>query len=147
MQVVILCGGMGFRLREETESKPKPMVEIGGKPILWHIMMLYAHHGFKDFILCLGYRGDIIKQYFLNYRALSSNFTIAIGKTRHDNIQFHTKQIESDWKVTLVDTGLNAMTGARLKRIKPFIKGPDFMVTYGDGLANVDLRALFKFHR
>jgi glucose-1-phosphate cytidylyltransferase len=145
MKVVILCGGMGTRLREETEFKPKPMVDIGGRPIVWHIMKTYAHYGFLDFILCLGYRGDCIKEYFLRYEAMNNDFTILLG---HKNqIEYHGAHSEQDFKVTLADTGLNAMTGARVKRIGRYLDGDTFMVTYGDGLANIDLNRLLAFHR
>ena len=115
IKVVILCGGFGTRLREETELKPKPMVEIGGMPILWHIMKTYAHYGFNEFILCLGYKGEVIKNYFYNYEILSNDFTIELGSK---NIKMYPKHSETGWKITLVDTGLKAMTGARIKRIE-----------------------------
>lgn len=146
MKAVILCGGMGFRLREETELKPKPMVEIGGKPILWHIMKGYAAHGVKDFILCLGYKGEVIKQYFLNYAAYNCPVTVRLG--RHGTLQAHGSHGERDWSVTLVDTGDSAMTGSRLKRVEPFLrKDPEFLLTYGDGVGDVDIKALARFHR
>lgn len=142
MKVVILCGGFGTRLREETEAKPKPMVEIGDKPILWHIMKTYAHYGFNEFILCLGYKQDTIKEYFCNYEMLTNDFTIDLADNQ---LKFHTQHKEN-WKVTLVDTGLNAMTGARIKRIEKYIDGKDFMVTYGDGVIDMDINKLIKFH-
>jgi len=142
--VVILCGGKGTRIREETESKPKPMVEIGGKPILWHIMKIYAHYGFKDFILCLGYKGERIKEYFINYEVMNSDMTIDLGKK--ENITFHSEHLERDWKITLVDTGEDSQTGARIKRIEEYIKGDRFMLTYGDGVADIDIEALLLFH-
>src|ERR1700691_3692415 len=114
MKVVVLCGGLGTRLREETEYRPKPMVEVGGRPILWHIMKSYAHHGHTDFVLCLGYRGNMIKEYFLNYEALNRDFTISIGRTRE--LDFHTGHQDQDFKVTLAETGQQAMTGGRVKR-------------------------------
>jgi glucose-1-phosphate cytidylyltransferase len=144
MKVVILCGGMGTRLREETEYRPKPMVEIGGRPILWHIMKIYAHYGFNEFILCLGYRGWMIKEYFLNYAAMHSDFTLEIGK--NDSIHFHDSQLEEGWKVTLAETGLNAMTGSRVKKIQKYIDDDTFMLTYGDGVANVNITELLEFH-
>ena len=144
MKVVILCGGLGTRLREETEFKPKPMVDIGGKPILWHIMKIYAHYGFKDFVLCLGYKGEMIKEYFLNYEAMNNDFTINLGK-QHQT-QFHSMHLEDGWSVTLADTGASAMTGARIKRIKKYIDSDNFMVTYGDGVAEIDVNNLLKFH-
>jgi glucose-1-phosphate cytidylyltransferase len=143
--VVILCGGLGTRLREETEYKPKPMVEIGGKPVLWHIMKIYAYFGFRRFILCLGYKGNIIKEYFLNYEAMSNDLTIHLG--RENCLTYQSDHTEQDFDVTLVDTGLKTMTGGRVKRIERFIDTDIFMVTYGDGLANLDVRALVEFHR
>jgi len=145
MKIVILCGGRGTRLREKTTVQPKPLVEIGNRPILWHIMKIYAHYGFKDFILCLGYKGDIIKQYFLNYIALSSDFTIRLDAC--SNIEFHNNNEKKDWKVTLVDTGEEAETGARIKRVEKYIDGDLFMVTYGDGLADINIVDLLKFHK
>jgi glucose-1-phosphate cytidylyltransferase len=144
MKVVILCGGQGTRLREETEYRPKPLVMIGQKPILWHIMKLYAHHGFREFVLCLGYRGQMIKEYFLNYEAMNNDFTIHLGsKTRIDYLDTHAEQ---DFQVTLADTGLETMTGGRVKRVARHIEGDTFMVTYGDGVSDVDIRALIDFH-
>ena len=144
MKVVILCGGTGTRLREETEYRPKPMVEIAGRPILWHIMKIYAHYGFTDFILCLGYKGWMIKEYFLNYAMMQSDFTVEIGK--NNGIQFHNDQAEEGWKVTLADTGLNAMTGARVKKIEKYIDDETFMLTYGDGVADINIPDLLAFH-
>jgi len=143
--VVILCGGMGTRLREETEYKPKPMVEIGGKPVLWHIMKLYSHFGFRRFILCLGYKGNVIKDFFLNYEAMSNDFTISLGKK--NNLAYESNHTEQDFNVTLVNTGLKTMTGGRVKRIEKFIETETFMVTYGDGLANVKINDLVSFHK
>lgn len=145
MKVVILCGGMGTRLREETEFRPKPMVTIGGRPILWHIMKLYAHHGFTEFVLCLGYRGNMIKEHFLNYEAMNNDFTIELGTK--NGIDYHGAHDEKNFKVTLVDTGPDSQTGARVKRVESYIDGDTFMVTYGDGLADVDVRKLVEFHR
>jgi glucose-1-phosphate cytidylyltransferase len=145
MKVVILCGGQGTRLREETEFRPKPLVEIGGRPILWHIMKLYAHHGFTDFVLCLGYRGNMIKEHFLNYEAMNNDVTIRLGS--RSSIEYHGSHDEKDFRVTLADTGLNTMTGSRVKRIEQYIDGDTFMLTYGDGLSNVDLGALYGFHK
>lgn len=143
IKVVILCGGMGTRLREETEYKPKPLVEIGGKPILWHIMNTYSHYGFKDFVLCLGYKGNLIKKYFLNYESMNNDFTIdlATNKVYPQNIT------PNDWKVTLSDTGETTQTGARIKRIEKYIDNDLFMVTYGDGVANIDIKKLLEFHK
>lgn len=144
MKVVILCGGMGTRLRGETEYKPKPMVEIGAKPILWHIMKIYAHYGFKDFILCLGYKGEMIKEYFYNYEILNNDFTIELGDNK--NIEIHSNHTEEGWRVTLADTGDKALKGARLKRVEKYIDSDQFMVTYGDGIANIGIDALLAFH-
>jgi len=145
MQVVILCGGMGTRLREETEFRPKPMVAIGHRPILWHIMKLYAHHGHKDFVLCLGYKGEVIKQYFFNYALLTHDVTVQLGPQR--SVELHQNGTHTeDWSVCLVDTGAQTLKGARLKKIERYIREPTFMVTYGDGVANVDLEALLAFH-
>lgn len=141
--VVILCGGQGTRLREETEFKPKPMVPVGDRPILWHLMKYYSHFGFKKFVLCLGYRGDYIKDYFYNYEAMNSDFTIRLGKKQ---VMFHSSHAE-DWEVTLADTGLEAMTGARIKRVESYINSDRFCLTYGDGLSNVDLDHLMAYHQ
>ena len=145
MKVVILCGGRGTRLKEETEFRPKPLVKIGNRPVLWHIMKIYAHYGFKEFILCLGYKGDMIKDYFLNYEMMNSDFTIQLGN--RNNIQFHRNHQEGDWSVTLADTGEKAQTGARIKRIEKYIDSNLFMVTYGDGVANLNIKELLKFHQ
>lgn len=142
--VMILCGGMGTRLREETEYLPKPMVDIGGRPILWHIMKGFATHGCTDFILCLGYKGDKIREYFLDYEAMHSDFTIELGTP--NRLEFHGTHGESGWRVTLVDTGIESMTGARISRALPHVKGDRFMLTYGDGVADIDVPALLSFH-
>lgn len=145
MKTVILCGGLGTRLREETEFRPKPMIAIGDKPILWHIMKIYSSFGFQEFILCLGYKGEVIKNYFLEYDFVHSDFTIRLGSkaiTRHSILHD-----EGDWQVTLADTGLRTMTGGRIKRIAKYVDGNTFMLTYGDGLANIDLHELLRFHR
>jgi glucose-1-phosphate cytidylyltransferase len=144
MKVVILCGGLGTRLREETEFRPKPMVEIGGRPILWHIMKVFGHQGMREFVLCLGYKGNLIKEYFLNYEAMNNDVTIGLGN--RSTVSYHGQHQEQDYSVTLVDTGQKAQTGARIKKALRFIDGPRCMVTYGDGLANVDLKALMGFH-
>ena len=144
MKVVILCGGKGTRLREETEYRPKPLVDIGGRPILWHIMKIYAHYGFRDFYLCLGYRGNMIKEYFLNYEAMNNDFTICLGS--QNSIDYHGAHDEQDFHVTLVDTGADTMTGGRVKRIMNYINDDIFMVTYGDGVADLDIQALVDFH-
>lgn len=144
MKTAILCGGLGTRIREETEYKPKPLVLVGSKPIIWHIMKLYAHYGYNEFVLCLGYKGDLLKEYFYKYEMLNSDFTVTLG--RENQIEKHTNHLETDWKITLVDTGLDAMKGARLKKIERFIDTENFMVTYGDGLSNVDINKLVEFH-
>jgi glucose-1-phosphate cytidylyltransferase len=143
--VVILCGGMGTRLREETEYRPKPLIEIGGRPILWHIMKIYASQGFKRFVLCLGYKGEMIKQYFLNYRLLTRNFTLQFDSTAEPIVE--NNGTPEEWTITFVDTGINAMTGARIKRIGPYLDSNEFMLTYGDGVADVNLPEVLKFHR
>jgi glucose-1-phosphate cytidylyltransferase len=143
-QVVILCGGRGTRLREETEYRPKPMVEVGGRPVLWHLMKLFAHHGLTDFVLCIGYRGEMIKEYFLNYEAWNSDFTITLGD--HSSVRFPGSHLETGWEVTVADTGDETQTGGRVKRVEPYLVGDRFIVTYGDGLADVDLGALLAFH-
>lgn len=143
--VVILCGGQGTRLRESTETRPKPMVEIGGKPLLWHLMSFYASHGQDQFVLCLGYLGDVIKRYFLDFAAMSSDFTVDLSAP--NAIAFHQATAAPSWRVTCVDTGLETMTGARLARVARFLESDTFMLTYGDGLADVDIRRLLEFHR
>ena len=146
MKVVILCGGQGTRLREETEYRPKPLVEVGGRPILWHIQKIFANHGLRDFILCLGYRGNMIKEYYLNYEAMSNDFTISLGNRQQ--IAFHNASDEQNFHVTLADTGLQTMTGARVKSIARYLDDDDtFMVAYGDGLCDLDIGALLAFHR
>jgi len=140
--VIILAGGLGTRLSEYTQSIPKPMVTIGGKPILWHIMKTYAKYGHTDFHLALGYKAELIKDYFLNYRSLNSDFTIDLGS---GNLTAHQKD-NVNWKVTLVNTGLNSMTGGRVKRMKSFIGNETFLLTYGDGLADIDIATLVDFH-
>ncbi|MCW7466221.1 glucose-1-phosphate cytidylyltransferase [Leptospira levettii] len=142
MKVIILSGGFGTRLSEYTETIPKPMVTIGGKPILWHIMNHYARFGFKDFYLALGYKAEVVKEYFLNYRSLNSDFTVHLDS---GNI-IHYNSPAVDWKVTLVNTGLETLTGGRLLRLKEYIGNERFMLTYGDGLSNVNLSELLKFH-
>jgi glucose-1-phosphate cytidylyltransferase len=142
---VILAGGQGTRLREETEYRPKPMVEIGGYPIIWHILKLYAHHGHRDFVICLGYKGSMIKEYFLNYEAMTTDFTVCLGRLHQ--VAYHGAHSEQDYRVTLADTGLNSMTGGRIRRIRKYIDEDAFLVTYGDGLSDVDVNALLAFHR
>jgi glucose-1-phosphate cytidylyltransferase len=143
-EVVILCGGRGTRLSEETYSKPKPMVEIGDKPILWHIMKIYAHYGYNKFILALGYKGDYIKKYFYDYRVISSNFTLTMHPDHTPKI--HDIHKDNDWEITFVDTGLETLKGGRIKRVEKYIKSDNFHLTYGDGVANVDITKLFNFH-
>lgn len=145
MKVVILCGGLGTRLREETEFRPKPMVKIGAKPILWHIMKHYAHYGFKDFVLCLGYRGETIKEYFYNYEVYNEDFTVCLNEKK--SIHVHNSQEDLGWRVALVDTGDKTLKGARIKRIEHLIDSDDFMLTYGDGVSDIDIRRLVDFHR
>lgn len=144
IRVVILCGGRGYRLKEETEFKPKPMVEVGGQPILVHIMNIYRHFEFNDFVIALGYKGKLIKDYFLNKKYYDGDFTInsATGRTKH-----HSKNHKENFKITFVDTGVDSLTGERVRRIQKYIKSEIFMVTYGDGLANIDLRSLLRFHK
>lgn len=143
MKVVLLAGGLGTRLSEETKVKPKPMVEIGGMPILWHIMKIYSHFGFNEFIVCLGYKGEYIKDYFFRYFINKSNYTIDLSL---NTVQIHNT-IAEPWKITLVDTGSETMTGGRVKRIKEFVGNNTFMLTYGDGLCDIDIKKLLKFHR
>ncbi|HEY1859279.1 MAG TPA: glucose-1-phosphate cytidylyltransferase [Gemmataceae bacterium] len=144
MQVVILCGGQGTRIRDVADDIPKPMIPIGGKPILWHIMKGFAHHGFTDFILCLGYKSWVIKRYFLDYHLAGADFTMRVGKP--SPIRVHGSGNDEDWQVTLAETGQDAMTGCRVKRIARYLTGDSFLLTYGDGVANVDLHALIDFH-
>ncbi len=143
MKVVILAGGMGTRLSEETDLKPKPMAEIGDKPILWHIMKTYSHYGFNDFVLCLGYKGYMIKEYFANYFLHQADVTIDMKK---NCMEVHHGKAEP-WKVTLVDTGMSTMTGGRLKRVQNYLENRPFMLTYGDGVADIDIRKLVAFHK
>lgn len=145
MEVVLLCGGLGTRLREETEFRPKPMVNIGPRPILWHIMKIFASQGHQDFVLALGYKGEMIKDYFLNYEAMNNDVTIELGKPAQ--AQLHSCHEECGWKITLASTGEKALKGARLKKVEKYIKGDTFLLTYGDGVANVDLDKLIAFHK
>lgn len=143
--LVLLAGGLGTRMREETEFKPKPMVEVGGRPVLWHIMKNYSISGVRDFVVCAGYKGSAIKEYFLNYEAISNDFTINLGN--RNQVTIHGGHNESDWNVTVADTGEATMTGGRVFRIKQYTKGSTFFCTYGDGLADIDIDELLAFHR
>ena len=142
MKVIILAGGFGTRLSEYTDLIPKPMVQIGGRPIIWHIMQRYAYFGYKEFLIALGYKAEIIKDYFLKYRQLNSDFEIDLS---NGNIKYLSIE-KIDWKVTLVDTGLKTMTGGRIKRLKNFIGNESFLMTYGDGVADINIEDLIKFH-
>lgn len=143
MKAVILAGGLGTRLAEETSTRPKPMVEIGGKPILWHIMKMYSQHGINDFVVCLGYKGYVVKEYFANYSLHMSDVTIDM---RGRSVEVHHSTAE-DWRISLVDTGAETMTGGRIKRARSFIGDDDFCLTYGDGVSDVDISAVIAFHR
>ena len=145
MDVVILCGGKGTRLSEETVLRPKPMVEIGGMPILWHIMKIYSYYGFKRFILALGYKGDYIKQYFYNYRITSGDFRLKLNPQTEPEYYNHSD--EKDWEITFVDTGQDTLKGGRIKRIEKYIQSDLFHLTYGDGVCNIDLKKLVAFHK
>ncbi len=144
MKVAILAGGLSTRLQEETQIKPKPMVEIGGRPILWHIMKIYSHFGFKEFVIALGYRGGIIKDYFLNYRTRDSNLVIDL---KSGDTQVASAHDVEDWKVHLIDTGIDTMTGGRIKRVADYLGDEPFMVTYGDGIADINLKAVLELHQ
>ena len=143
MKVAILAGGLGTRLSEETEMRPKPMVEIGDKPILWHVMMHYSRYGFSQFVIALGYKGDYIKRWVKDYAVLSSNLTV---QTSNGDVKLHN-DCEIDWTIDLIDTGLKTQTGGRIKRLQPWLGNSTFMLTWGDGVSNIDLAALLKFHR
>jgi glucose-1-phosphate cytidylyltransferase len=143
MKVAILAGGLGTRLSEETVNKPKPMVEIGGRPILWHIMMNYYHHGFQDFVIALGYKAEIIKKYMADYCSLNSNMTVSL---RNGEIKLH-EAYQPDWMVDLIDTGLYTNTGGRIKRLAPYVNNETFMLTWGDGVSDINLQELLAFHR
>ncbi len=145
MKVMILCGGRGTRIRDVTEDLPKPMIQVGGLPILWHIMKYYASFGHRDFVLCLGYKGHAIKEFFLNYEARTRDVTVRLGAPQA--VEFHGSHGERDWTVTLAETGLDAMTGARVARARRYVDGDEFMLTYGDGVGDVDLDKLLAFHR
>ncbi|OGW39360.1 MAG: glucose-1-phosphate cytidylyltransferase [Nitrospirae bacterium GWD2_57_9] len=143
MKVVILAGGLGTRISEETVVRPKPMVEIGGKPVLWHIMKIYSHYGYNNFIVCLGFKGYMIKEYFSNYFLHMSDVTFDMN---HNSMEVHQRYAEP-WKVTLVDTGMETMTGGRIKRVAPYIGKETFMLTYGDGVSDINIADLVKFHK
>ncbi len=143
MKAVILAGGLGTRISEESHLKPKPMVEIGGKPIMWHIMKSYSHYGINDFVICLGYKGYVIKEYFANYFLHMSDVTFDM---QHNSMEVHQKNVEP-WRVTLVDTGESTLTGGRLKRVGEYIGGESFCFTYGDGVSDIDIGALIEFHK
>ncbi len=143
MKVVILAGGLGTRISEETTVRPKPMIEIGGKPVLWHIMKIYSHYGFHDFIICLGFKGYMIKEYFSNYFLHMSDVTFDM---KHNNMEVHERYAEP-WKVTLIDTGMDTMTGGRIKRVAPYIGNETFMLTYGDGVSDINIFNLVEYHK
>lgn len=143
MKTIILCGGQGTRMKEQTEFRPKPLVDVGGKPILWHIMKIYSHYGFNEFVLALGYKGHMIKDYFLNWRSLVNDFTLSTDK--HE-ITFHNNECDN-FKITFAETGLDTLTGERVKRLKKYIGNDDFMLTYGDGIADIDVKELVDFHK
>lgn len=145
IRVVILCGGRGVRFHEATEYRPKPLIEIGDKPILWQIMKIYAHYGYQSFVLCLGYKGEMIKRYFLDYQLMTSDLTIHLGAEKKTEV--HSLPQEQGWRITAVETGLDAMTGARIKRIEKYIDSDLFMLTYGDAVANLNIAHLVNFHR
>ena len=144
MKVVLLCGGLGTRISEERHLKPKPMIEIGGRPIVWHIMKLFSHYGFNDFVLCLGYKGYVVKEYFANYVLHNADLTVDLAKGA---VEYHATNHEP-WRVTLVDTGADSMTGGRLKRVAQYLDPNEpFFMSYGDGIADIDLQALLEFHK
>jgi glucose-1-phosphate cytidylyltransferase len=144
IKVVILAGGLGTRLREETEYRPKPMVNIGNKPILWHIMKTYDYYGFHDFVVCLGYKGEVIKDYFLHYEIMNSDFTVNLGD--RNNITLHNDHDECGWNVTLAETGEKSQTGSRVKKVEKYIHDDTFMLTYGDAVADINIEKLLAFH-
>lgn len=144
MKVVILAGGLGTRISEESYLKPKPMIEIGDKPILWHIMKIYSHYGFNDFVICLGYKGNLVKEFFANYYLYMSDVTFDFTDSGHMKVH---ENVAEPWKVTLVDTGLNTQTGGRLARVRKYIGDEPFMLTYGDGVSDIDVKALMEYHK
>jgi len=145
MKAVLLAGGLGTRMREETEDRPKPMVEVGGKPVLWHIMKILSSHGINDFVICAGYKSEMIANYFANYSIMNSDFTVRLGDRSFDT--HRSTHDEDDWTITVVNTGLNTMTGGRIKRIRKYIDNEPFFCTYGDGIADVDITKLIEFHK
>ncbi len=145
MKTIILCGGMGARLKEETEYRPKPMVHIGSRPVLWHIMKIYAHYGYTEFVLPLGYKGEVIKEYFYHYELMNADITVELGN--RSGLCVHQAHDETGWTVTMVDTGENTLKGGRIKRVERYIGNETFMLTYGDGVANIDISAVLGFHR
>ena len=145
MKTVLLAGGLGTRMREETEFRPKPMVEVGDRPVLWHIMKVLGEQGLKDFIVCAGYKSEIIKNYFLNYLAMNSDFTVQLGDDK--SVVTHGSHDEADWQVTVADTGDHTMTGGRILRVRDYVGDETFMCTYGDGIADIDIKGLLEFHR
>lgn len=145
MKAVLLAGGLGTRMREETEFRPKPMVEVGGRPVLWHIMKVLGQRDIHDFVVCTGYKGEIIKNYFLNYLAMNQDFTVKLGD--NDKIKYHGDHDEQHWTVTVADTGATTMTGGRIKRVQKYVEGERFLATYGDGIADIDVEALLAFHK
>jgi len=144
MKVVLLAGGLGTRMREETEFRPKPMVEVGGRPVLWHIMKILGQQGISDFVVCAGYKSEVIKNYFTNYSAVNQDFTVSLGD--HTSIEYHGGLEEADWSVTVADTGATTMTGGRIKRVQKYVGNERFLCTYGDGIADIDLKALIEYH-
>lgn len=144
MQVVILCGGFGTRLREETEFRPKPMVNIGNRPILWHVMKIYSYYGYKDFVLTLGYKGEMIKDYFCHYEIMNNDVTLELGKP--ESMHIHNSHDEVGWKITLAETGKKALKGSRIKQVEKYVQGDSFMLTYGDGVSDIDINKLIEFH-
>ncbi len=144
MKTILLCGGLGTRLREETEHRPKPMVEIGERPILWHIMKIYSYYGYNHFCLCLGYKGEIIKDFFLNYRSMNTDFEISVGPNQ--NIDYLESNTDDDFKVILAETGQYTMTGGRIKRVQKYVGDEVFLATYGDGLADINIKNIVDFH-
>ncbi|MEJ1230376.1 MAG: glucose-1-phosphate cytidylyltransferase [Galbitalea sp.] len=145
MKAVLLAGGLGTRMREETEFRPKPMVEVGGRPVLWHIMKILGQQDIEEFVICTGYKSEIIKNYFTNYAAMNSDFTVKLGP--HESIKYHGAHDESGWTVTVAYTGATTMTGGRIKRIRQYVDGERFLCTYGDGIADVDIEALLEYHK